>query len=152
MYRLKKPDRTFPRFRPERSSPMRPSNASMANWVCGRFLVILSVVSAAIVAFIIYTLTLGKIREIAVLKLIGTRNRTIVALIMQQSIALGLIGFVVGKITATLLMAPIFPNYVLLEPLDSVMGFVAVVVICILASIIAIRAALKIDPAEAIGG
>ena len=34
----------------------------------GMFLVILSVVSAAIVAFIIYTLTLGKIREIAVLK------------------------------------------------------------------------------------
>ncbi|MDT8376118.1 MAG: ABC transporter permease [Mariprofundaceae bacterium] len=116
------------------------------------FLVILSIVSAAIVAFIIYTLTLGKIREIAVLKLIGTKNRTIVGLIMQQSIALGLIGFVVGKISATLLMAPIFPKYVLLEPLDSVIGFAAVVVICILASIVAIRAALKIDPAEAIGG
>lgn len=116
------------------------------------FLVILSIVTAAIVAFIIYTLTLGKIREIAVLKLIGTRNRTIAALIMQQSIALGVIGFVVGKITATLLMAPIFPKYVLLEPVDSVIGFVAVVMICILASIIAIRAALKVDPAEAIGG
>jgi putative ABC transport system permease protein len=116
------------------------------------FLVILSIVSAAIVAFIIYTLTLGKIREIAVLKLIGTKNRTIVALIMQQSIALGLIGFVVGKITATLVMAPIFPKYVLLEPLDSLIGFGAVVVICILASIIAIRAALRVDPAEAIGG
>jgi putative ABC transport system permease protein len=59
---------------------------------------------------------------------------------------------VVGKITATLLMAPIFPKYVLLEPLDSLIGFGAVVVICILASIIAIRAALKVDPAEAIGG
>ncbi|NLO58009.1 MAG: ABC transporter permease, partial [Synergistaceae bacterium] len=35
----------------------------------GMFLVILAIVSAAIVAFIIYTLTLGKIREIAVLKL-----------------------------------------------------------------------------------
>jgi putative ABC transport system permease protein len=45
----------------------------------GMFLVILAIVSAAIVAFIIYTLTLGKIREIAVLKLIGTRNRTIAA-------------------------------------------------------------------------
>lgn len=116
------------------------------------FLVILSIVSSAIVAFIIYTLTLGKIREIAVLKLIGTKNRTIVGLIMQQSIALGLIGFVVGKITATLLMAPIFPKYVLLEPLDSVIGFIAVVMICVLSSIIAIRAALKVDPAEAIGG
>jgi putative ABC transport system permease protein len=118
----------------------------------GMFLVILSLVSAAIVAFIIYTLTLGKIREIAVLKLIGTKNRTIVGLIMQQAIALGMIGFVVGKITATLVMAPIFPKYVLLEPLDSVIGFGAVVVICMLASIIAIRAAMKVDPAEAIGG
>ena len=116
------------------------------------FLVILSLVSSAIVAFIIYTLTLGKIREIAVLKLIGTKNRTIVGLIMQQSIALGLIGFVVGKITATMLMAPIFPKYVLLEPLDSVIGFGAVVGICVLSSIIAIHAALKVDPAEAIGG
>jgi putative ABC transport system permease protein len=116
------------------------------------FLVILSLVSAAIVAFIIYTLTLGKIREIAVLKLIGTRNRTIVGLIMQQAVVLGAIGFMVGKITATLVMAPIFPKYVLLQPLDSVIGFGAVMVICLLASIVAIRAALKVDPAEAIGG
>lgn len=116
------------------------------------FLVILSIVSSAIVAFIIYTLTLGKIREIAVLKLLGTRNRTIVGLIMQQSIALGLIGFVVGKISATLLMAPIFPKYVLLQPIDSIMGFIAVVMICVLSSIISIRAALRVDPAEAIGG
>ena len=117
----------------------------------GMFLMILSIVSAAIVAFIIYTLTLGKIREIAVLKLIGTRNRTIAAMILQQAVALGVIGFVVGKITATLLMAPIFPKYVLLEPLDSVRGFIAVVLICILSSSIAIRAALKVDPAAAIG-
>jgi putative ABC transport system permease protein len=116
------------------------------------FLVILSIVSSAIVAFIIYTLTQGKIREIAVLKLIGTKNRTIIGLIMQQSMALGAIGFVVGKISATLFMAPIFPKYVLLLPLDSVIGFIAVMIICILASIISIRAALKVDPAEAIGG
>jgi len=51
-----------------------------------------------------------------------------------------------------LLMAPIFPKYVLLEPLDTIIGFAAVVVICILSSIVAIRAALKVDPAEAIGG
>ncbi|MBK8865458.1 MAG: ATP-binding cassette domain-containing protein [Betaproteobacteria bacterium] len=60
------------------------------------FLVILAVVSAAIVAFIIYTMTLGKIREIAVLKLIGTRNRTIAGMILQQALGLGLIGFVVA--------------------------------------------------------
>jgi putative ABC transport system permease protein len=115
------------------------------------FLVILSVVSAAIVAFIIYTLTLGKIREIAVLKLIGTRNRTIAGMIMQQAVGLGIIGFMVGKIAATL-WAPIFPKYVLLLPGDAVRGFLIVVVICVLASLVAIRAALRVDPAEAIGG
>ena len=117
----------------------------------GMFLVILSVVSAAIVAFIIYTLTLGKIREIAVLKLIGTKNRTIAGMILQQAIALGVIGFVVGKIAA-FFWAPIFPKYVLLLPGDAVRGFLAVVVICVLASVLAIRVALKVDPAEAIGG
>jgi putative ABC transport system permease protein len=115
------------------------------------FLVILAVVSAAIVAFIIYTMTLGKIREIAVLKLIGTRNRTIAGMILQQALGLGLIGFIVGKVAATL-WAPIFPKYVLLEPGDAVRGLVAVMLICALASTLAIRAALKVDPAAAIGG
>lgn len=115
------------------------------------FLVILAVVSAAIVAFIIYTLTMGKIREIAVLKLIGTKNRTIAGMIMQQALGLGLIGFVVGKVAATF-WAPTFPKYVLLEPGDAIRGFFAVMLICVLASLLAIRAALKVDPAEAIGG
>ena len=116
----------------------------------GMFLAILAVVSATIVAFIIYSLTMDKIREIAVLKLIGTRNRTIAGMIMQQALALGVIGFVVGKITATF-SAPIFPKYVLLTPMDSIVGFFAVLVICVLASLVAIRMALKVDPAEAIG-
>ncbi len=117
----------------------------------GMFLVILAIVSAAIVAFIIYTMTLGKIREIAVLKLIGTRNRTIAGMILQQALGLGLIGFIVGKVAATF-WAPIFPKYVLLEADDAVRGLVAVMVICALASTLAIRAALKVDPAAAIGG
>jgi putative ABC transport system permease protein len=117
----------------------------------GMFLAILAIVSAAIVAFIIYTLTLGKIREIAVLKLIGTRNRTIAGMILQQALGLGVIGFVVGKTAATF-WAPLFPKYVLLEPGDAARGFAAVLVICALASVLAIRAALKVDPAEAIGG
>ena len=117
----------------------------------GMFLVILAVVSAAIVAFIIYTMTLGKIREIAVLKLIGTRNRTIAGMILQQALGLGLIGFVVGKVAATL-WAPIFPKYVLLEPGDALRGLLAVTLICALASTLAIRVALKVDPAAAIGG
>jgi hypothetical protein len=61
-----------------------------------------------------------------------------------------LIGFVVGKVSATF-WAPVFPNYVLLESGDAARGLAALL-ICALASTLAIRAALKIDPAAAIGG
>ncbi|ADL56488.1 ABC transporter permease [Gallionella capsiferriformans] len=115
------------------------------------FLVILSIVSAAIVAFIIYTMTMNKIREIAVLKLVGAGNRTISSMILQQALSLGLIGFVVGKISATI-WAPLFPKYVLLIPGDAIVGFILVMLMCSLASVFAIRAALRIDPATAIGG
>ena len=115
------------------------------------FLIILAVVSAAIVAFIIYTMTLGKIREIAVLKLIGTRSRTIAGMILQQALGLGFIGFVVGKISSAL-WAPYFPKYILLLPADAVRSFIAVMIICAIASTLAIRAALRVDPATAIGG
>ncbi|WP_310567415.1 ABC transporter permease [Hydrogenophaga sp.] len=116
----------------------------------GMFLVILAVVSAAIVAFIIYTMTMGKLREIAVLKLIGTRDRTIAGMILQQALGLGLIGFAVGKVAATV-WGPAFPKYVLLLPGDAVTGLVVTLIICALASTLAIRVALKVDPGAAIG-
>ncbi len=115
------------------------------------FLVILAIVSAAIVAFIIYTMTLNKMREIAVLKLIGATNRTIGGMVLQQALGLGLIGFVVGKISATF-WAPLFPKYVLLLPGDAITGFLLVMLMCAIASTFAIRAALRVDPATAIGG
>lgn len=117
----------------------------------GLFLLILSFVSAAIVGFIIYTMTLGKLKEIAVLKLIGTRNRTIAAMILQQALALGVIGFFVGRIAATL-WAPVFPRYVLLLGEDTLRAFVLTIIACAAASLIGIRVALRVDPAEAIGG
>jgi putative ABC transport system permease protein len=135
---------------PRTRAPTWKKSATSARQIA-TFLVILAIVSAAIVSFIIYTMTLGKIKEIAVLKLIGTRSRTISAMILQEALGLGLIGFMVGKVVATL-WAPYFPKYVLLLPGDTGRAFIAVMVICALASLLAIRTALKVDPAEAIGG
>jgi putative ABC transport system permease protein len=115
------------------------------------FLVILAIVSAAIVAFIIFTMTMNKVREIAVLKLIGATNSTISGMILQQALGLGLIGFLIGKLSATF-WAPLFPKYVLLLSGDAILGFFLVMLMCALASVFAIRAALRIDPATAIGG
>ncbi|MBL8419103.1 MAG: ABC transporter permease, partial [Dechloromonas sp.] len=79
------------------------------------------------------------------------KNRIIAGMILQQALALGVIGFLVGR-TAAGLWGPAFPKYVLLLPQDAIGGFAIVMTICALASSVAIRAALAIDPAEAIGG
>jgi putative ABC transport system permease protein len=49
---------------------------------------ILLVVSTVIIALIIYTMTLEKTRDIATLKVVGTPDRTIAALILQEAVAL----------------------------------------------------------------
>jgi putative ABC transport system permease protein len=116
----------------------------------GMFTTILLTVSAVIIALIIYTMTMEKIRQIAMLKLIGAPDRTIVGMIVQQALALGLTGFGFGA----LLIANIkdyFPRRVVLEP-DNVLALGGVVVaVCLLASALGVRAALKADPATALG-
>jgi putative ABC transport system permease protein len=117
----------------------------------GMFTSILLLVSAVIIALIIYTMTMEKLRQIAMLKLIGAPDRTIVAMIVQQALALGMTGFAFGA----LLIANIkdyFPRRVVLEP-DNVLALGGVVVlVCLLASVLGVRAALKADPATALGG
>ena len=117
----------------------------------GMFMVILAIVSTAIVALVIYNMTMGKIKEIAILKLIGAKNKIITNMILQQAWGLGIIGFVVGKTTASL-WAPLFPKYVKFVLIDSVVAFILTLLVCTLASIVGIRAALKVQPSSAIGG
>ena len=55
----------------------------------GLFTSLLLIVSTVIIALIIYTLTIDKLKDIATLKLIGAPDRTIVGLIVQQALAHG---------------------------------------------------------------
>lgn len=117
----------------------------------GLFTSLLLIVSAVIIALIIYTMTMEKLKPIATLKLIGAPDRTIVGMIVQQALALGLIGFTIG---AALIVGvkDHFPRRVVLEP-DNVAALgVVVIAVCLLASALGVRAALKIDPATALGG
>lgn len=52
----------------------------------GMFMALLVIVSAVIIALIVYTLTMDKLRSIATLKLIGAPDRTIIGLIVQQAL------------------------------------------------------------------
>lgn len=117
----------------------------------GLFLSILLTVSAVVIALIIYTMTMEKLKQIATLKLIGAPDRTIIGLIVQQSIALGAVGWGFG-LMLILLIKDYFPRRVLLEPINAAALAGIILVVCILASGLGIRAALKVDPATAIGG
>ena len=64
--------------------------------------------------------------------------------------AAGTMTVAAGKVAATV-WGPAFPKYVLLLPGDAVAGLVATLLMCALASTLAIRVALKVDPGAAIG-
>jgi putative ABC transport system permease protein len=117
----------------------------------GLFTSLLLLVSTVIIGLIIYTMTIDKKKPIATLKLIGAPDRRIVGLIVQQALAMGLISFVVG---AALIHAAqgYFPRRLVLEPLDAATLFGAVLLVCVLASGLGVRTALKIDPASALAG
>lgn len=117
----------------------------------GLFTSLLLIVSAVIIALIIYTMTMEKLKQIATLKLIGAPDRTIIAMIVQQALALGFIGFTIG---ATLIyqIKDYFPRRVVLEP-DNVLILGAIVfAVCLVSSGLGVRAALQVDPATALGG
>lgn len=117
----------------------------------GMFTTLLLIVSAVIIALIIYTMTMEKLKQIATLKLIGAPDRTIIGMIVQQALALGLIGFAIGATLIANIMG-YFPRRVVLEA-DNILALgLVVIAVCLLSSGLGVRAALKADPATALGG
>jgi len=112
-------------------------------------MVLLVIVSAVIIALIIYTMTMDKVRSIATLKFVGAPDRTIVGLIVQQSLSLGIAGYFAGLLLV-FTFRPYFPRRLVFDPESVAAVFAITVVICLIASVLGIRLALKVDPAEAL--
>jgi putative ABC transport system permease protein len=117
----------------------------------GLFTSILMTVSAVIIALIIYTMTMDKIREIATLKLIGAPDITIIGMIVQQAVALGMTGFLLGAVLISS-VKDYFPRRVVLQPEDGLVMAGIVLIVCLVASGLGVRLALTVDPAKALGG
>ena len=113
----------------------------------GLFRVLLIVISTIIMALIIYTLTLDKIHDIALLKLMGARNRVIVGLIMQQALLLGAIGYGIAYLIGGWLF-PRFPRRVLIAPEDLWALAAVVVAISIVSSLLGVWKAMRVEPNE----
>jgi putative ABC transport system permease protein len=117
----------------------------------GLFTAILVLVSTIIIALIIYTMTLEKMKEISIMKLIGIPNSVIIKMIVQETLLLGFLAFVFGNIFSHLIYSK-FPKRVVLEIPDAWMLFLVVIVASILSSFIGVKKVISADPAAAIGG
>jgi putative ABC transport system permease protein len=113
----------------------------------GLFRVLLIIVSSIIMALIIYTLTMEKLHDIAMLKLMGARNGIIFSLILQQAMLLGFLGLGIAYWLGQWLF-PLFPRSVILLPGDLIQLAVIVFIISILSSLAGIYEAMKVDPGE----
>jgi putative ABC transport system permease protein len=111
----------------------------------GLFRALLIIISTIIIALIIYTLTLDKIRDIALLKLIGARNSVIGGLILQQALLMGTFGYGLAWWIGQYAF-PKFPRLVLIESSDLISLAVIVLVISTLASLLGIWKAMTVEP------
>ena len=126
------------------------SVVDLARRQIGLFLAILLSVSAVVIALIIYTMTMEKLKQIATLKLIGAPDRTIIGLIVQQALILGASGWGIGLVLI-LTVKDYFPRRVVLEPFNVMVLAGIIFAVCIAASGLGVRAAMKVDPATALG-
>jgi len=113
----------------------------------GMFRTLLVIISAIIMALILYTLTLDKMHDIAMLKLMGARNRTIVALILQQALLLGALGYGLAY-GIGIWVFPFFPRRVAITSANLVQLALIVLAISVLSSLLGIWKAMSVQPNE----
>lgn len=117
----------------------------------GMFRALLTIIAAVIMALILYTLTLDKLHSIALLKLIGAPNRTILGLILQEAIVLGSAGYGIAYLVGQKLF-PYFPRRVIVTN-DDLLQLAAIVLgISVLSSFLGIWRAMRVQPNEALMG
>ena len=115
------------------------------------FRMVLTLAATVIMGQIIYTMTLEKLGPIALLKLIGAPTRTIVAMVLQESLALGLIAYAIALVVGSWTYDK-WPRLVLVETTDKLTLLGVVAASCVVASVMGIRRALRVEPGAALSG
>jgi len=104
-------------------------------------------VTIIIIGLLLYTMTMEKRQDIALLKLIGASDKFIIWMIVQQAMLIGTTGFMLGYILG-LLFFPHFPRTVLLVRDDVIAEAFMGLIICLIASWFGIRKSLSIRAGE----
>ena len=112
--------------------------------------VLVFVVGVIVVGLTIYTSTIEKEHEFGILKALGVPARRLFGIVLQQSIACCLVGFVVGEsavFAAVWLTKLAVPQFVtLIKPGDVAIVFVAVLIMGAVASWLPIQRIVRLDP------
>ncbi|KPH80187.1 ABC transporter permease [Bosea vaviloviae] len=111
------------------------------------FTILLLAITCIVVSLIIYTMTIEKLHQIAMLKLIGARNSVIAAMIGQQAGAIGLTGFLLALVVSSVLFR-FFPRRIVLNPTDLALLGLVLALICAVASGVGIARTLKVNARE----
>jgi putative ABC transport system permease protein len=114
------------------------------------FRLLLLIIAGVIIGLITYTFTLDKIKDIAVLKLLGTQTSRIYSMIIQQAVLMGLMGTIMGAMME-FAAEPYFPRRVAATVGDMGQMLVIITIISILASLVAVRRAMQVDPRLVLG-
>lgn len=117
----------------------------------GLFRALLAIVSGIVVSLVIFNMTVAKTREIALLKLMGAPLAMVVGMIVQQSLLLSTLAYAVA-LAISQVAFPHFPRRVVVGPEEMAGVFVLALVIALLASLAAIRRALRIPPTTVLAG
>lgn len=111
---------------------------------------ILVLIAGVVIGLIIYTFTLDKLHDIAMLKLLGARSRVIYLMIFQEALFMGVVGTLLGS-GLELLIEPYFPRRVVATAGDIAQMLAVMIMVTLLASVLAVRRAMQIDPRGVIG-
>jgi putative ABC transport system permease protein len=112
--------------------------------------VFLGLIAGITIGQLIYTFTLDKVKEIATLKLLGAQGSRINGMILQQAFLMAVLGTIIGAVLEQV-SQPYFPRRVDATYGDIALTLVAMTVLSVLASLIAMRRAMKVDARSVLG-
>jgi putative ABC transport system permease protein len=127
-------------LRPMQSAVQSVDNSRWFMWV----------VAAVIVAALVYVSALQRVRDFAVLKAMGASSRSLFAGVAVQAIVVTMAAAVLAGVTANLLK-PLYDLPVAIPLSAFLLLPVSAVVVGVLASLVALRRAVAVDPALAFG-
>jgi putative ABC transport system permease protein len=108
------------------------------------------IVGAVVVGLTIYTATIEKEREFGVMKALGAPNRRLIAIVVEQSLACCLVGFVIGEIAvlgASRLAERLVPQFVtLIRWQDALIVLAAAAIMSVIAAYLPLQRVLRVDP------